>query len=129
MFNYSINWGKVIMENLPAMLRTFFRYSRIRASIKPVITTHSEFLDFTAQSRYEASYNGGIISLETALNDRFDFIPRRIYITNAFYSKVFVYGKTELKTNPVLYPKWSASPVYPANSYVWHLGNVYKSGY
>lgn len=86
---------------------------------------YAEFHDLRYQYTYKARFNGQMIYLETALNDRFDPTNRDIYIQDAFYPKVFIYLKTEVKPAIIAYRKWNSTTSFATGKFCWYQGDVY----
>ena len=82
MFNYTINWNRIVKENLPVFFHTVFRLSWIYALIKPFKQIYDEFTALRAEYILKVAYNGQTNYLEKLLNDTFDATLRRIYITD-----------------------------------------------
>lgn len=127
MFNFGINWEKVIRENLHRTLHTPIRLNRIRAMVKPFKVIYADFLAVKNELFYTISYDGGTASLETALNDRFDKVARGITISTAFYNKVYIYAKSELKPAIKLYLKWNNSTSFDTGKFCFYQGKIYMA--
>lgn len=127
MYNYLINFLKVINENLPVQLRAPIRLSRLQVWAKPFKVMYGEFLAKKADLDYRCNFSGQKIYLETALNDRFDPINRGITITDAFYDEVFIYKKSESRPPLILYRKWNSTTTWPIGSFCVYSGHVYTA--
>lgn len=127
MFNYTVNFSKVVKDNLPDLLRTTIRLRRIRAMLKPLKQMYGEFMVLKAEYQYKCTFNGQVIYLETALNDSFDPVNRAIFITSAFFPPVYIYGKSELKQAIRIYSKWNSATAYLSGQFVWYNGLVYQA--
>ena len=82
--NYGVDWGRLLPQLLPSLLR---RGPRLRAWLAALLSPLSQglylqFLALVADTRRQLSYNGQTILLEAALNDRFDPNARRIVVRN-----------------------------------------------
>jgi hypothetical protein len=125
MFNFNINFNRRIQNNLPKFLKKSRRYNLLRAMVKPFKEIYTDFLSKVSEFIYKCRFNGEVIYLETALNDRFDPVNRAIYISDANYKKVYIYLKTESKPALILYMKWKPTITFPLGSFCWYQGNVY----
>jgi hypothetical protein len=63
------------------------------------------FIEFRTQKLYELSHNGQVFSMENVLNDRFDTMERRIYITDGL-TKDRMYAYTRDENKPLFLPKF-----------------------
>ncbi|MBL7902958.1 MAG: hypothetical protein JNK73_13255 [Bacteroidia bacterium] len=127
MFNFFINFAKVIKENLPGDLRTEKRVSFITAAIRPFKIMFNELLVKFNYFIYRCNFNGQVIYLETALNDTFDPIDRGIYIEDIDRPKVYIYRKSELKPAIILYMKWRTGLSFATGKFCWYQGAVYSA--
>lgn len=125
MFNLNINFYKVIKENTPSDLRTPGRINFMAALKRPFLMMWQEFLLKVQEIKYKCLFNGTIIYLETALNDRFDNVNRDIYIENAAHPKVYIYLKSELKPPLIMYRKWNAATSFAVGKFCWYQGQVW----
>lgn len=127
MFNYNININKLIQENLPALLRGPFRLDFYKALFKPLRVLHAELLLFIDLLLYESSYNGGMASLQAAINDKFDKTLRRITVVDAFFDPTYIYYVSENKPAPILYYVWENTLPFAANHFCLHNGIIYQA--
>lgn len=97
---YNVNWNQLIIWLLPISLRKSKVVSYLVALIKPIQNLFVDFLYFRNQQLYDAEINGQTIKLERVLNDTFDPVERRIYITDGDYF-----------TPPVFYEEYKNLPV------------------
>jgi hypothetical protein len=72
MFNYNINWGRLVREQIPSFLHSLIRLTFIRALIKPVKIIHAEFLLRMQGWNYEVKFNAQVILMEYRLNKYFN---------------------------------------------------------
>ncbi|MBC7399856.1 MAG: hypothetical protein H7289_07900 [Mucilaginibacter sp.] len=64
----------------------------------PLIQVYNQFTDNRISNLYKLSHNGQVFSLENALNDRFDNVLRRIYISDGFTKdRIYIFTPEELK--------------------------------
>lgn len=83
--NYTIDILKLICDLLPSMVRMDRFVKWMYVLLKPVRDLFADFDQFRADSRYELSLNGTVISLERMLNDKFDPISRGILIIDPLF--------------------------------------------
>lgn len=96
MFNLDIN--KLILWILPAFKRKPVMYAWIQALCFPLIQVYNQFTINRVSNLYKLSHNGQVFSLENVLNDRFDNVLRRIYITDGFTKdRIYIFTPNELK--------------------------------
>ena len=100
-----ISWNKLVQRLLPWLDNRPFWVSWLAALCAPVV-----YLYGLLQAQYTfifniITYNGQVIVLSKLLNDTFDNIERRIYITNdgLFYKTVPIFTDTEGQPYPSLY--------------------------
>lgn len=124
MFNFLINFSRIIKDNIPWFLRWPLRINRIKAMIKPFKVIYNDFITQLNDLIYKAKFNGAVIYLETALNDRFDPVNRAIFISEFDYDKVYIYRKTELKPAIVLYFRYNPLQSYVVGQFAWMPGNT-----
>lgn len=108
MYKYDIDYAKQRVLLLP----TFLRQNKIKAYlgvlIMPVKILYAEFVKFKNETIYKITHNGQVVYLQKVLNDRFDRVQRRIYITNGFeFNPTFIYTHEEDK------------PVYLGKKYLY----------
>ena len=129
MFNYNLNFLKIIKENLAWFLQTSRRLDWIVALISPFKYMYNGFLSTRANYLYRIRFNSQICYLEHVLNDKFDLTLRRIYITNSLDGVFFwLFRKSENRTAVYFYRKWSSALSYATNQYAIDTdNNVYKS--
>ncbi|MDT8337181.1 MAG: hypothetical protein RQ856_05060 [Candidatus Izemoplasmatales bacterium] len=83
------------------------------ALIKPIKTLNNALNVFRDKINYELLFNGQVILLERFLNDSYDPILRRIFITDAARIPIkYWYNKAEAKPKTFLYNKWNAQTTY-----------------
>lgn len=99
---YRINWNRFAVLNLPNDVRKLIVVRYLLAFFAPIKEVWNDFLAFRAEQLYEAEINGQTIKLERVLNDTFDPVDRRIYITDGDYYEPPVFYE-EWKNNPVIF--------------------------
>lgn len=127
MFNYKINFLKVIKENLPLVLHTPRRLNRLRAASRPFKEIYKAFKIAKDDGLYKCTFNGSVIYLECSLNDRFDPVNRGITIEDAFYEPQYIYKKSELKPAPLLFMKWKVGTVFALGKFCFYQGLIYEA--
>jgi hypothetical protein len=77
---------------------------------RPVTSLHGRFLIFRKRVVYDLHITPQVCSMEKALNDRWDIVQRRIFITRGVErNPVVLFRKVELKKLP-LFRKTEAQP-------------------
>lgn len=126
MFNYNVNWDKIIKQNLPLFLHILFRLDWIRSLIKPFKIIYNDFLIVKQEYIYKVRFTGQICYLKTILNQKFDPINNGIYITSTGPSgKYYIYRRSELKPPMYLYSRWQPLVSYAIGVYVVEGHYVY----
>ncbi len=126
MFNFNINWNKIVKENLPVFFHTLFRLNWIKALIKPFKQIHQEFLIIREDYILKVAYNGQTLYLEKLLNDTFDNTLRRIYINDyGIINQNYLYKKSELMLPIYLYKNWDYTQAYLIGQYSVDGNTVY----
>jgi hypothetical protein len=80
---YYFNWRKLIRWLTPQPLRKPRLLAFLRAFVSGVQHVHALFINFKLSTEYTLTITPQVCYLEKMLNDRFDFLERRIYITDA----------------------------------------------
>lgn len=101
----------------------------LRACVKPFRIIYSDYKKARDQYLYECTFNGSVIALQTALNDRFDPLLRDIVVEDATYDSVYLYKRTELQPALSMYRRWNATTFASATSGVFCVksGVVYQA--
>lgn len=109
---YIIDWARSIRQMLPAKVRTAMNVNWLKGLIYPIVILHSDFTTFRRSINYRLSINYQVCYLEKLLNDRYDYVSRRIRIEDvAGKEPVYVYTRNENK--PVrFYTRAENKPVY-----------------
>jgi hypothetical protein len=79
---YYFNWRKLIRWLTPQALRKPRFMAFLRGFMSGVQYVHAAFIDFKLATEYQLTITGQVVYLEKMLNDRWDFLQRRIYITD-----------------------------------------------
>jgi hypothetical protein len=126
---YNVNWARFAAYNLPIDLRKIKIFSYLLSLMQPIVRLHADFKQFRKEQLYEAMINGQVIKLERVLNDTFDPIDRRIYITDGdtyeppvFYEEYknqpVIFYEEGNPDNPVFYSDSTSGNVISFNFYV-----------
>lgn len=88
-----IKWVQLV---LPVMLRKPRIIAFIEACVSPIDALYMRFLSFRYDNLYRLSITPQVYSLEKALNGRFDYTQRRIYITKGIsYPLAYIFIQDE----------------------------------
>lgn len=79
---FNVNWIRLIAWLLPTELGKTKILRYIIVLIEPIRSNYIAFQEFRKQQLYDLQINGQVIKLERVLNDMFDNVQRRIYITD-----------------------------------------------
>ena len=79
---YRINWVVFVGWLLPTFWRMRNHIVWLVTLLYPSIRLHGEFLQFRDRTLFELGINGQVSKLERMLNDYYDPIERRIYISD-----------------------------------------------
>lgn len=124
----SIDWNSFLQSMVPPWWRKerFLRWLHVLISqVRELHTTSSEV---RTRILYEMSFTGQTMSLEGALNDRFDPDARGIYIDNPPDPvQTFIFRKAELATPTYIYRKWNSLTYYLSGQYSISKGGVWKA--
>lgn len=77
---FDIDWNKVVAWLWPPLLRNSWWVNFCRALISPIVTNYNTFIVFRNNNIYTLNHTSQVFSIESALNDRFDPVDRRIYL-------------------------------------------------
>lgn len=117
MFDFGINFKKVILENLASKLHAPKRFIFLHVASKPFRVIYSDFIKKWRVLYTQAVNNGQVVYLETVLNDRFDSTLRRITVTDAFFLPLYIYKRVENKPPIRLYRRWNVVSTFAAGQY------------
>lgn len=99
---YSVNWNKLISWLTPSVLFKPKIFALLKSIVAPISLLQGEFIGYRYQVNYELSITGQVCRLEKLLNDRYDPVDRRIYISNGNPSpKKFAFKQNEFVPQPV----------------------------
>lgn len=122
---YNINWYRYAVQMLTVDLRKIKLAQYVISLIEPIRITYNDFLQFRRQQLYEAEINGQTIKLKRVLNDTFDPVERRIYITNGDYLSPPIFYDN-YKNRPVIFYNNgnSSNPAFYYNNRLGDRANV-----
>lgn len=109
---YDIIYNKLLSWLTPTMLRKQKMLAWIAIIISPVQFIYQDLLRFRTQKLYELSITPQVVYLQKLLNDRYDYVDRRIRIVDALDAEpIYLFVRTE--NHPVYFFKRSENkPVY-----------------
>jgi hypothetical protein len=97
---YTIDYVKYVTQRIPARIRFDEVIAYALVLVSPVVQLYNSLLLFRDLMLYKLTITPQVVYLEKMLNDRYDNIERRIYVTDGKeYSSIFVYTKSEGKPN------------------------------
>jgi hypothetical protein len=97
---YNINYRKWVTWLIPVPLRGGKMLAWCMALVGPVIAMYNQLLLFRDACIYKLTITPQVVFLEKALNDRYDQIARRIFITDLVeYEPIYLYLKAESKAH------------------------------
>lgn len=127
MFNYAINWLRVLKENVPLFLQKNRRMDLLIAFQKPFKSIHASFLVAKTAYAQKARFTGEKMYLQKALNLRYDPVGNGIYIQNNWPTWLWLFKDTEVEPAPFVYLEWDAAKNYLTNEYAQEGLGVYKA--
>lgn len=93
---FNIDWNVLAVDNIPPMLRKPSTSALAQIILKPLGSLYYQWHQWRKENIYKLEHTGQVCSLEGSLNDKFDPIERRIYITDGqLYSTYYVYTEIE----------------------------------
>lgn len=93
---FKIDWNILALDNLPVTLRKPSTAALAQILLKPLGSLYYKWYNWRQGNIYKLEHTGQVCSLEGSLNDMFDSIERRIYITDGqFYDTFYVYTEAE----------------------------------
>lgn len=114
---YNLDYNKLNEQVTPSFLRKDRLTGLLQSIIFPVKQLFEIFKKFREAKIYELTHSGQIFSLENVLNDRFDQIDRRIYITDGLTKdRTYIYTRDENKA------------VYLGNLFLYNRGDYADTG-
>ncbi|MGZ9736812.1 hypothetical protein [Flavobacterium sp. GNP002] len=93
---YDINWRVFTINLLPTFLRNLIVVNFVQALIAPVETLYDKWFNFRVDNVYKLNNTGQVCFLRGTLNDKFDPVQRRIYISDGqFFDTTYIYTEAE----------------------------------
>lgn len=127
MFNFNINWLKIIKENTPLEYHSVWLFDWLKVLVSPFVKIYQEFLIAYNAYVLKIRFNGQVIYLEKRLNDRFSPTIGGIYIIDGSpLTPLYLYRNVEAKPPLYLYRKWKATSSYAVNEFSVKNNKVYK---
>jgi hypothetical protein len=95
---YDIDYNKLVIWLIPNKLRNARLINWFQVLISPVVTLYQDFKLFREAKIYQLTITPQVCYLERLLNDRYDYILRRIVIEDSIDKDLsYVYLQAELK--------------------------------
>lgn len=95
---YNIIYSKLTRWLTPSVLKQAKFLSWLNIIVSPVITIYNDLIRFRFQKLYELGITPQVVYLQKLLNDRFDFVARRITIVDSIeHDVLYIYTDAELK--------------------------------
>ena len=118
--NYNVNWFNLLVANVPTNYRKVLRVKWLILLLFQVRKLHASILLYIQLKRYDLNHTGQVIYLEKVLNDSFDPIDRRIFISDGnFADRVFLYHRPQA-TQVLFYHRWKEFEDYdPGSKIQW----------
>lgn len=124
----TLDWEKLVQLQVPLHLRRKRMVVWLLVLISGVRELYAAFLGYRKASLYSLRITGQTVYLEKALNDRFDFINRGIYIETASPGVAFyLHNKIESAPKIYLYNHYEASHSYLVGEFAIHAGRRWKA--
>jgi hypothetical protein len=93
---FNINYNQLALLLLPTFLRKPVIVAYIQSLLVPIDKLYYKWSVFRVDNLYRIKHTGQVFSLRKSLNDRFDPVQRRIYITDGnFYDTTYIYTEAE----------------------------------
>lgn len=114
---YNLDYNKLNEQVTPSFLRKDRTTGLLQSINFPVKQLFEIFKKFREAKIYELKHTGQVFSVEKVLNDRFDPIERRIYITDGFTKdRTYIYTRDENK------------PVFLGSIFLYNRGDYADTG-
>lgn len=99
---YKIDYNKLSVLLLPIRFRQPIIKAILRAFMLPIIKLKREFDTYKSNTDYILNHNSQVCYLQAVLNDNFDPVERRIYITDAPNFEIEKFLWIESEDKPVM---------------------------
>lgn len=109
---YKVNYKRLVFWLLPPLMARSKSPRWLRCLIKPVVTLYQVFLRYRTYKLYQLTITPQVCYLERLLNDKYDYVERRIYIDDPVERlPLYIFQEEELKPVFVFQesedlPKW-----------------------
>lgn len=93
---YKIDWNIFVLDNIPTMLRKPSLSAIVQIASTPLKSLYYKWYNWRTENIYKLEHTGQVCSLEGSLNDKFDPVERRIYISDGqIYETTYIYTEAE----------------------------------
>jgi hypothetical protein len=93
---YKIDWDILVINLLPTFLRKPALVGYVQALISPIVSLHHNWYNWRIDNIYKLEHTGQVCSLRKSLNDKFDPVERRIYISSGqFFDTTYIFTEAE----------------------------------
>ncbi|QEE51030.1 hypothetical protein FUA48_16035 [Flavobacterium alkalisoli] len=79
---FDVNFLLLLINELPINKRKLKNIRFLSVLLKPIETVYYNWFQLRKENIYKLNHNGQVCYLRKSLNDKFDTVLRRIYITN-----------------------------------------------
>lgn len=128
--SYSIDFTGLVRSLVPVRLRKAVELAWLQCLVHPVREVYERFAQNRGNNIYSLNHNSQVVYLQAALNDTFDSMARRIYITDAqIADPLFTYLIAENQ------PVWlglgseAGATTYPCPQWLFTAAEAGASGY
>ncbi len=80
---FDIDFNNVVVWLTHRRVLTVFNVAWLKALVSPIVDLYNEFKSYREDILYKLSHNSQVCYIEAVLNDAFDVVERRIYISDA----------------------------------------------
>ena len=95
---FNVNFDKLFLLLKPTFLRKEVTTAFVKTAFEPLKSIYDDWHRIRNDNLYKLAHNGQVCLLRKALNDRFDFSLKRIYIGNGNrYLRKYIYVAAEQK--------------------------------
>lgn len=109
---YNINWNIFTTILLPTFLRGARMVAWLKCLVSPIQLLHQYFLEFRLDAIYKVEHTPQVYSMELVLNEEFDPVEKRIYITDGeYFEQLYLFSPQEQQ--PIyVFEQSESQPVY-----------------
>lgn len=109
---FDIDWYKFGTQNLPNKWRDVSTIQFVKVLLRPLNDVYYKWYNWRIDNIYKLENTGQICYLRGSLNDKFDPVERRIYITDGLeFETVYIYTEAEDRT-VYIYTEAENKPLY-----------------